>query len=92
MALPFIKVGEFPPVIRAVEKDGYILALEAADAGRFEAFVEYMGIVFATQMSEAKLTAVRASQGSPYRHANLGLTIDGVYHPPEEDDAFPSLI
>lgn len=92
MALPFIKAGEFPPVIRTVEKDGYILALEAADAGRFEDFVEYMGIVFATQMSEAKLTAVRALQGSPYRHANLGLTINGVYHPPEEDDSYPSLI
>lgn len=92
MALPFIKAGEFPPVIRAVEKDGYILALEAADAGRFESFVKYLGIEFARRMFGARAMAERALQGAPYRHANLGLTIDGVYHPPMEDDSHPSLI
>lgn len=92
MALPFIKAGAFPPVIRAVGKDDYIFALEAADSGLFETFVEYLGAEFARQMFKARLTAKRALQGAPYRHANLGLTIDGVYHPPEEDDSYPSLI
>ena len=90
MALPFIKAGEFPPVIRAAEKDGYIDALEEADAGRFENFVAYLGTEVAPRLFRATLKAEAILRGSPYRHPNGGFTREGVYHAPDEDDADPS--
>ena len=90
MALPFIKAGEFPPVIRAAEKDGYIDALEEADAGRFESFVAYLGTEVAPRLFRATLKAEAILRGSPYRHPNGGFTREGVYHAPDEDDADPS--
>ena len=90
MALPFIKAGEFPPVIRAAEKGGYINALEEADEGHFEGFVTYLGMEAATRMYRATLSANAVLRGSPYRHPNGGYTAEGVYHPPEDDDWHPS--
>ena len=86
MALPFIKAGEFAPIIRAAEKRTYFAALEEADCGRIESLVKYLGAGAAMRMSLATSTANSALGATRYRHANGGITRDGVYYPPGDDD------
>ena len=86
MALPFVKAGEFPPIIHLYERIIYFAVLEEADGGRIEAFVAFLGAAAAMRMSVATLTAKFALHGKRYRHANGGITRDGVYYPPEDDD------
>ena len=86
MALPFIKAGEFPPILHLDERIIYFAVLEEADGGRIEAFVAFLGAAAALRLTLATLTAKFALRGKRYRHANGGITRDGVYYPPEDDD------
>ena len=86
MALPFIKAGEFPPIIHADEKLTYFAELEEADDGRIEGFVAFLGAAAALRMNQATSAANIALRGKRYRHANGGITRDGVYFPPEDDE------
>lgn len=90
MALPFIKAGEFPPIIQASGKGAYFAALEQADAGRLEHFVDHLGALVVPRLTQATLNVVSILQGSPYRHANGGITHEGAYFPPDKDDWYPS--
>ena len=91
MAWAYAKAGEFPPVIPAQGKPDYIDALEAADEGNFPALVEYMGRLAAHRSAAAAVRAERTLHGrTDYRHGNGGVTVGGVYHPPEPDDLRPS--
>ena len=89
MALPFIKAGEFPPVIRASEKGDYYAALEAADGGYLEFFMDYLGSEAELRMRSAARRAKYALQGITYRHPNGGATRDGVYLPPDDQGPAP---
>ena len=91
MAYAYAKAGEFPPVILADRKDDYIDALEAADAGNFPAFVTYLGDLAQMRSNDAATRAELILHGrTDYRHGNGGVTVGGVYHPPEPDDLRPS--
>ena len=91
MAYAYARAGEFPPIIPARHKPDYIDALEAADEGDFPALVEYMGRLAADRSEAAAVRAERTLRGrTDYRHGNGGVTVDGVYHPPEPDDLRPS--
>lgn len=84
MAYAYAMAGEFPPVIPAQNKPGYIASLEAADGGNFMAFVNYLGDLAALRSNEAATRAeLILSGGTHYRHGNGGVTSNGVYHPPE---------
>ena len=83
MALPFVRAGEFPPVIPAAGKPGYITALEAADEGNFPAFTTYLGDLAAQRSNEAATRAELILAGrTHYRHGNGGITSGGTYRPP----------
>ena len=83
MAYAYAKAGEFPPVIPAAGKPGYIAALEAADGGNFPAFVTYLGDIAAQRSNDAATRAELILDGrTHYRHGNGGVTSGGVYHPP----------
>ena len=43
MAYPFVKTGEFVPIVSTEFKLDYIAALETADAGDLPAFANYLG-------------------------------------------------
>ncbi|MCY3996776.1 MAG: Fic family protein [Rhodobacter sp.] len=84
MAYAYARAGEFPPVIPADRKDGYITALELADEGDFPALVRYLGGLAAGRSDEASDRANLVLRGrTHYRHGNGGVTSKGVYHPPE---------
>ena len=86
MAYVYAKAGEFPPVINTTMKDGYIIALENADQGRLNYFIDYLGLLGQQRSFEATGRAQRVLAGmTHYRHGNGGLTDNGVYHPPEDD-------
>lgn len=85
MAYAYARAGEFPPIIPAQNKLGYINALEAADEGNFPAFVNYLGGLAAPRSDEASLRAEGILDNrTHFRHGNGGITHNGVYHPPEE--------
>ena len=87
MAYPFIKAGEFPPIIAALTKDDYIIALERADSGEFLAFARYLGRLAAGRSAAAAERAWHSLSGNThYRHANGAVTNDGVYYPPPDQD------
>ncbi|MDE2789208.1 MAG: Fic family protein [Paracoccaceae bacterium] len=84
MAYPYIKAGEFPPVIHADDKPAYLAALQLADKGNFRAFVDYLGIRGELRCSDATLRAEQVFSGDQVMlHANGGVTNKGVYYPPE---------
>ena len=86
MAYAYAKAGEFPPVIPAQGKPGYITALEQADGGDFPALVRYLGNLSAQRLDEAAGRAELILDGrTHYRHGNGGVTAGGVYHPPEPE-------
>ena len=90
MAIPYARAGEFPPVILALNKLEYISALELADAGRFTAFVDYLGDLATLRANYASLRAETILQGrNHYRHGNGGVTINGIYYGPEEGIGLP---
>ena len=86
MAYAYARAGEFPPVIPAENKPGYIASLELADEGDFPAFVRYLGGLAAVRSNEAADRAELILRGRiHYRHGNGGVTSSGTYHPPEDD-------
>ncbi len=88
MAWAYAKAGEFPPIIRADEKPGYITRLELADGGDFPVFVEYLGDLAMLRSNDASARAELILRGrSHYRHGNGGVTSSGHYQPPEPDSA-----
>ena len=87
MAYPFIKAGEFPPIIPARQKLDYITCLELADLGDLPPFVNQLGNLAAFNSSAAATRAELILKGRTlYRHANGGQTASGIYYPPEECD------
>ena len=87
MAYPFVKSGEFPPVIVSENKSAYITSLETADEGDFPDFVNFLGDLAAVRTAEAASRAGLILRGrTGYRHANGGETANGIYYPPEECD------
>ena len=87
VAYAYAKAGEFPPVIPAVNKPDYIDRLEAADEGKFMAFVDYLGDQAALRSASAAFRAESILSGRVhYRHGNGGATSEGKYYPPEPDD------
>ena len=84
MAYPYIKAGEFPPIIHADDKPAYLAVLRSADKGDFRAFVDYLGIRSELRCRDATLRAEQILAGDHVMlHANGGVTNDGVYYPPE---------
>ena len=84
MAYPYIKAGEFPPIIHALNKPDYLGVLGAADSGNFRAFVDYLGERAALRCNAASLRAERILSGDHVMvHANGGVTNNGIYYPPE---------
>ena len=91
MAYAYAKAGEFPPLITAAETQGYYNALNAADEGRFTAFVEYLGIRAAVRTQEAAIRAEGILDGcTHYHHGNGGVTSRGVYCPPDKSVEEPA--
>ncbi len=90
MAYAYAKAGEFPPVIPAQNKADYIDALEAADAGDFPVFVDYLGDLATLRCNAAATRAEGILDGrTHYRHGNGGVTSGGVYHPPDDGGRSP---
>ena len=90
MAIPYVKAGEFPPVILAQEKPDYIDSLEAADAGRFLSLVDYFGVLAAQRSTAAANRAESILDGrTHYRHGNGGVSSNGTYYPPDEGTDLP---
>lgn len=84
MAYPFVKAGEFVPIISSDLKNDYIGALEAADEGDFPAFVNYLGNLAQGRCDAAAVRARGILAGrTHYRHGNGGITSCGVYYPPK---------
>ena len=84
MAYPYIKGGEFPPIIHADNKPAYLAALHLADEGKFRAFVDYLGDRAAVRCNDATLRAEAILTGDQFMlHANGGVTNKGIYYPPE---------
>ena len=85
MAWPYIKAGEFVPIVAAQNKFDYYTVLDAADEGDFPTFVNYLGNLAAAR-SDAAVARARAilAGRTHFRHGNGGVTSRGVYHPPEE--------
>ena len=85
MAYAYAKAGEFPPLIATANKSDYIGVLEAADAGQFQVLVEYLGQLAAQRSAAATRRAEAILAGRiHYRHSNGGITVNGVYYPPEQ--------
>jgi len=90
MSIPYVRAGEFPPVILAQNKPAYIDSLELADAGRFPALVDYLGRLAADRLGEAANRAESILAGRTYyRHGNGGITSNGVYHGAEKGHDLP---
>ena len=90
MAYAYARAAEFPPVIPADNKQAYIDSLEAADAGRFQTFVDYLGLLAAARTAAATTRAVGILDGrTHYRHGNGGVTSNGIYHGAEEGNDLP---
>ncbi len=84
MAYPYIKAGEFPPIIHANNKPAYLDALHLADRGDLRSFVDFLGGLAAVRCDAAALRAERILAGDHVMlHANGGVTNNGIYYPPE---------
>ncbi|MDE0522007.1 MAG: Fic family protein [Boseongicola sp.] len=92
VAWAYARAGEFPPVVPAAGKDWYITALELADIGQFPSLVRYLGGLAANRSDDATLRAECILAGrTSYRHGNGGVTIRGVYQPPERGLEMPAV-
>ena len=91
MAYPFIKAGEFVPIISTVAKFDYIGALEIADAGDLPALANYLGDLAAARCDAAVVRARSILLGrTHFRHGNGGITSKGVYYPPHGESVPPT--
>jgi len=87
MAFPYIRAGEFPPIISSDAKEDYYNALEDADRGGLEAFAEYLGDLACLRSLSARRTADRILKGArSTRTANGGrYDIERGYIPPANE-------
>ncbi len=85
MAYVFARNGEFPPIITKAGKDEYIDALEAADEGDLDAFVEHLALLSLVSTRSAIRRARGILRGrNRMRHGNGGVTVNGRYYPPTD--------
>ena len=85
VAYAFVRNGEFPPVITAQGKPGYIDMLEAADDGDIRPFVRYLADLSTLSTRRAILLGRQILKGRDrMRHGNGGVTANGKYYPPIE--------
>ncbi|MCY4656091.1 MAG: Fic family protein [Gammaproteobacteria bacterium] len=88
MAYVFVKEGGFPPVVSPANRDQYIDALERADEGDLQLFVDFL----ADESSRSAVRAITIGDNivrgvNRYIHANRGVTIDNQYFPPGTPEA-----
>ena len=83
-AYAFARNGEFPPVVPADGKFIYIRALERADDGDFQHFVDYLALRSQESTADAVGLARSILSGRDrLRHGNGGVTANGKYYPPK---------
>ena len=83
MAWAYLKRSLPPPIIDALRKPDYIVALEAADAGNLKAFSDYLAVLSMASMIGANQLAERALAGELNRpNGNGGRTVGDTYLPP----------
>ena len=89
MAYSLIKGGAFPPLITMGNRDDYIDSLENAyEEESLQPFANFVATESALSLRSASATARNILRGrTDYRHQNRGVTIDGVYHPPDSEEA-----
>ena len=89
MAYVLIKDGAFPPLIQLGNRDDYIISLEDSDdAGSLQPFVDFVAEECSASLRSASGIARAIIRGrNHYRHPNRGVTIDGVYHGPDSEEA-----
>ena len=86
MAYAYVRRNLPPPVIRAVDRDAYIDALEAADGGNIEPLILRLSVLSQATLLSALQSAERALAGlHRINHPNGGVTSNGRYYPPEPD-------
>ena len=91
MAYPFIRAGEFSPIVTAGNKEDYLIALQAADKGNVRAFVGFLGELAAQRCNRAALRGETILAGETVMlHGNGGVTNNGVYYPPEPEPTDPA--
>ncbi len=83
MAYAYIRRGEFPPVIKADEKDKYIDALEEADAGDLHPFAQHLVRLAATSLDSAIVATKRVLKSARYYAHPNG---DCTYKAPGENE------
>ena len=87
VAYAFVKNGEFPPVITAEGKPGYIDMLEIADDGDLRPFIRYLGDLATQSTRRGVVLGQQILKGRDrMRHGNGGVTADGKYYPPPPED------
>jgi len=87
MAFPYIRAGEFPPIIPSDAKEDYFNALDDADRGDLEAFAEYLGDLACLRSLSARRAADRILEGrTSTRTANGGrYDVERGYIPPADE-------
>ncbi len=71
MAYAYIRRGEFPPVIKAEEKDDYIDVLEEADAGDLRPFANHLSSRATISLQGAIVSTKKVLKSSrQYHHSN----------------------
>ena len=86
MAYAYIRRGEPPPVIAAAERQGYINALEMANAGTLRTLSDYLGRLALVTLGAAVNLGEGALAGNMNRpNGNGGRTVGTTYLPPVED-------
>ena len=84
VAYVFVRNGEFPPIIEAAGKPGYIRMLEIADDGDLRGFIGYLADLSQGATRQAVVLAEQILKGrNRMRHGNGGLTVNGRYYPPD---------
>lgn len=86
MSYVLAKHGAFPPIITIGNRDQYIDSLEESDGGNLQPFLDFVAAESASSIRGAVSIAKRILRGSRhYHHQNRGVTIDGVYYPPDSE-------
>ena len=84
VAYAFARNGEFPPVVPADGKRIYIRALERADDGDLQHFINYLALRSQESTADAVGLARSILSGRDrLRHGNGGVTANGKYYPPK---------
>lgn len=88
MAYAYIRRGQPPPVVTAVERPEYIAVLEAANTGDLRAFSDYLADLGVVTLRSAVRLGRRALDGDLNRpNGNGGRTLGTTYLPPVDGPA-----